>query len=148
MKNERAPRTMADATFTTGYATARRTRNKMDPRDRSVIIWCLVALVALVAILWSERAQAQPFVEVGVGTLSGGCLADGWEWRQVRGQWNLEQRCSGGPLGLAAIGYATQLLPFLPGAPRVEVRWDHWSSIPNGRDRGIDIVSARLRWEF
>lgn len=130
-----------------GYGPYRR-RRRTHPVDRLVMRAAIVCAAALAVMLAAQRANAQPFVELGVGTATGGCIADGWDRVKTRHGWALQQQCSSGTLGLAALGYSTRPLTVLPGAPRAEARWEHWSSLESASDRGVEILSARLRWEF
>lgn len=110
---------------------------------------------ALICCLtFAGAAHAQPYVGAAVG----GCVEDGYTYTTNKAvvrpsigpkpvtKVDVDVACSRNPLGVAALGYHTQPLS-LPGTPRVEFRAEHWSSLQH-HDRGVDLVSARLRWEF
>lgn len=114
---------------------------------------------ALICCLtFAGAVHAQPYVEIGVGAAVGGCVEDGYTYTTNKAvvrpsigpkpvtKVDVDVACSRNPLGVAALGYRTQPLS-LPGAPRVEFRAEHWSSLQH-HDRGVDLVSARPRWEF
>lgn len=99
------------------------------------------ASILLIA-LFSSAAAAQPFIEVGVGAAIGGCITDQRATRWERVSYGYIQRpgCSRSPLGLIAVGYEFN--------DRWRIQWDHWSSIPDTRDRGMEILSIRYRYTF
>ena len=103
-------------------------------------ILLVLALLAIPAI-----ASAQPFVEVGIGAAVGGCVYQGHRSELVALDKRLrridtEISCSRSPLGLFAIGYEFN--------DRLRIQLDHWSSIPDTRDRGMEILSIRYRYSF
>lgn len=85
-------------------------------------------LAGLMALVIAKPANAQPFVEFGVGAPTGGCIR------------HHNDMCSEKPLGLAAIGWK------LPGG--FSVQWEHWSSLATAEDRGTEILSLKWRWQF
>lgn len=92
---------------------------------------------------FSLPAVSQPFVEIGVGHTLGGCIFDqhGAKVDRMRGGgYSFEPGCSGSPLGLFAIGYQFN--------DRWRIQLDHWSSLPDTNDRGVEIVSVRYRITF
>jgi hypothetical protein len=88
-------------------------------------------------------ASAQPFIELGVGAVTGGCLYNAREtvgsYSPIRGG-SITPGCSRSPLGLIAVGYQFN--------DQWRIQWDHWSSIPDTRDRGMEILSIRYRFTF
>ena len=86
-------------------------------------------MIALSALAACAPVLAQPFVEFGLGSPTGGCIY------QSRGP-----VCSEKPLGLASIGWD------LPKG--FSIRWDHWSSLSTAKDRGVDMISARWKLSF
>lgn len=99
------------------------------------------ALIAVAAPL----CHAQPFVEVGIGAAVGGCVYQGHRSELVALDKRLRRidtdiSCSRSPLGLVAIGYQF--------TPELRIQLDHWSSIPDTRDRGMEILSIRYRYTF
>ena len=99
-------------------------------------------LKAVAVLLTPLVANAQPYIEVGVGAATGGCLyhSSATTFKPVaqRGVMVIEG-CSRDPLGLFAVGYEFN--------DRWRIQWDHWSSIPDV-DRGVDILSVRYRHTF
>lgn len=87
-------------------------------------------------------AFAQPYIELGVGTTTGGCLyrAGHTTLEPVGRAYRVHPGCSRSPLGLIAIGYEFN--------DRWRIQLDHWSSIPDTRDRGVEILSIRYRYSF
>lgn len=97
------------------------------------------ALIAVAAPL----CHAQPFVEVGIGASVGGCIyrAGHTTLEPLSAkEYRVHPGCSRSPLGLLAIGYEFN--------DRWRIQWDHWSSIPDTRDRGMEILSIRYRYSF
>ncbi len=98
---------------------------------------------ALVTLLVAPCISfAQPYIELGVGTTTGGCLyrAGHTTLEPVGQAYRVHPGCSRSPLGLLAIGYEFN--------DRWRIQWDHWSSIPDTRDRGMEILSIRYRYTF
>ena len=87
-------------------------------------------------------ANAQPFIEAGIGVVTGGCLYDERTDSVVKVRPRVNAfiaGCSRNPLGLIAVGYEFD--------DRWRVQLDHWSSLPDV-DRGAEIVSIRYRYTF
>lgn len=97
---------------------------------------------AAILLAVSLSASAQPYIEVGVGTTTGGCLyrAGHTTLEPVGQAYRVHPGCSRSPLGLIAIGYQF--------TPELRIQLDHWSSIPDTRDRGMEILSIRYRYTF
>jgi hypothetical protein len=93
-------------------------------------------------LLFPTAVCAQPFVELGVGAITGGCLYDARadDVVQVRPRVSVfVPGCSRNALGLAAVGYQI--------SDRWRVQLDHWSSLQD-RDRGAEILSIRYHYTF
>jgi hypothetical protein len=98
----------------------------------------VILRAVLVSLLTVASAQAQPFIELGAGGVTGGCIP-------ASGKPNPDHRygrelCSPAPLGLASVGWQ------LPNG--LSVQWEHWSSIATKHDRGLEIVSVRWRYTW
>ena len=105
----------------------------------------LVVITALVS--FPSAANALPFVEVGVGAVVGGCIANGYSetagpvLSAIRGSSeSVNVHCSRGAIGIAAIGYQF--------TERLSAQYEHISSIPDGHDRGLEVLSIRYRYTF
>lgn len=106
------------------------------------------AAVVLALVVASSAAHAQPFIELGVGAVTGGCIANGYSAASVsplasiRGNVlpAIDVHCSRGAIGIAAVGY--QL------SDRWRVQYEHWSSLPDAGDRGLELFSLRYRYMF
>lgn len=106
----------------------------------------LVFIAALIS--FSGAAHAQPFVEVGVGAVVGGCIANGYSetagpvLSAIRGSsdGSVAVHCSRGAVGIAAIGYQF--------TDRLSAQYEHMSSLPDGHDRGLEVLSIRYRYTF
>lgn len=92
----------------------------------------------LVFMVICSYANAEPFVEVGLGYAIGvdgsvgkSCLRD---WKKDAQAWG----CSSNPLGYAAIGYEYN---------GFTLAVEHWSAITE-YDAGIDIASVKYRHRF
>jgi len=96
--------------------------------------WLLIMLAGAPFMVF-----AQPFIEVGVGAVTGGCLFDKASVQYANRRVFQSIDCSRNPLGLLAIGYQFD--------DRWRIQWDHWSSLPDV-DRGAEIVSIRYRYTF
>lgn len=87
--------------------------------------------LAIVLLLLPLPAMAGPYIEVGIAKADGGtCIAD-YLAPGVYG-------CSESPLGSIAIGYQWR---------GFSIEVEHYSSFEN-RDRGLNLLSLRYRWEF
>lgn len=106
------------------------------------------SILAIAAIAFTGAAHAQPFIEVGVGAVVGGCIANGYSatpapvLSAVRGApaESVTVHCSRGSIGIAAIGYQF--------TDRLSAQYEHLSSIPDGHDRGLEVLSIRYRYTF
>jgi hypothetical protein len=106
----------------------------------------LVVIAALIS--FSGAAHAQPFIEVGVGAVVGGCIANGYSesaapaLSAIRGSppEAVNVHCSRGAIGIAAIGYQI--------TERLSAQYEHISSVPDGHDRGLEVLSIRYRYTF
>lgn len=99
--------------------------------------------LAAALMLCCSQAAAQPFIEVGVGANLGGCIYAGGGTTlssPARNTFLVHPGCSSSPLGLIAIGYQF--------TPELRIQLDHWSSLPDTRDRGVEILSIRYRYTF
>lgn len=99
---------------------------------------------ALVVLLAAPCVSfAQPYIELGVGAQVGGCIYNAREttgsYSPIRGG-SVTPGCSRSPLGLLAIGYQFN--------DQWRIQWDHWSSLPDTKDRGMEILSIRYRYTF
>lgn len=95
----------------------------------------------LIALLPSV-ALAQPYIEIGIGYGLGGCVYNQPQNRLERRQSEItfHPGCSRSPLGLFAVGYQFN--------DQWRIQWDHWSSLPDTKDRGMEIISIRYRYTF
>lgn len=98
---------------------------------------------AIAALLLAGSAHARepliPYVEAGVGFVAGGCLyrygtadAD----RTINGV-----ECSRSPVTVFAAGVRI-------GDTGLRLQLEHWSAPLDTRDRGVEILSIRYRYEF
>lgn len=92
---------------------------------------------ALALALLPVQALAQPFVEVGIGAQIGGCM---YRWRVEATPNANPVTCSPSPLGVVALGWQI--------TPTVRVQWEHWSALLDTRDRGVEMVTVRYRYNF
>ena len=98
---------------------------------------------AAILLAVSLSASAQPYIEVGVGAAIGGCVYHAAETKHSwidRTRLQTHPGCSPNPLGLIAIGYQFN--------DQWRIQWDHWSSLPDTKDRGMEIISIRYRYTF
>lgn len=98
-----------------------------------------VAAGVLLAASAHAREPLIPFVEAGIGFVAGGCMyrygtvdAD----RVVRGV-----ECSRSPVTVFAAG-------LLIGDTGLRLQLEHWSAPLDSRDRGVEFISIRYRYEF
>ena len=91
-------------------------------------------IAAIPMMMLCCSAAAQPFIEFGLGAPTGGCIYRYYKTSES------DPVCSEKPLGLAAVGWR---LPY-----GFSVQLDHWSSLATTKDRGLEILSVRWRWEF
>lgn len=100
-------------------------------------------IAAILIAVAAPLCHAQPFIEVGIGASVGGCIYRAGhttlEPISATEYW-VHPGCSRSPLGLFAIGYQF--------TPELRIQLDHWSSIPDTRDRGMEILSIRYRYTF
>ena len=90
--------------------------------------------LAALMMFAASSAVAQPFIELGLGAPTGGCIYRYYKTSER------DPVCSEKPLGLVAIGWK---LPY-----GFAVQYEHWSSLATTKDRGVDIVSVRWRLEL
>ncbi len=97
------------------------------------------AIAALVASGAYAREPLIPFVEAGIGVVAGGCL-----YRYGTADAGLVVNgveCSRSPVTVFAAGV-------LIGNTGLRLQLEHWSAPLDARDRGVEILSIRYRYEF
>lgn len=98
-------------------------------------------IFALLLAVWPAHAREPliPFVEAGVGFVAGGCL-----YRYGTADAGLVVNgveCSRSPLAIVAVGVRI-------GDTGLRLQLEHWSAPLDARDRGVEILSIRYRYEF
>lgn len=85
------------------------------------------------------RPEFIPFVEAGVGVVTGGCL-----YRYGTADVGLVVNgveCSRSPITSLAVGLRI-------GDTGLRLQLEHWSAPLDTRDRGVEFFSIRYRYEF
>lgn len=89
----------------------------------------------ILSFLLINSAFAEPFIEVGLGKSIDSCIYQGPRYIEAGRNVN----CSDNPLGYAALGYTHK--GFTATA-------EHWSSIVENNDPGVNILSIKYRYTF
>lgn len=96
-------------------------------------------LGAALAACFVSTATAQPFVEAGVGAVTGGCL---YRYRTDARPSADPVQCSQTPVTVFAAGW--QWHDRHDGEWRIQ--FEHWSAPMDARDRGVEFLTIRYRW--
>lgn len=91
-------------------------------------------LIAVAVFLSTAPATAAPFIEYGLGAADG-CILRGWEVRN--NQANIS--CSEKPLGFLSVGYEQN---------GWTLQAEHWSSLKQSDDYGVNFLSIKHRVHF
>lgn len=94
--------------------------------------------LSLAVCVAQAREPFIPFVEAGVGAVSGGCL---YRYGTVDEGKAVRVECSRSPVVVFAAGVRV-------GDTGLRLQFEHWSAPLDSRDRGVEMVTLRYRYEF